>query len=372
MNPVTGQQIDFVTYLKNIANRQPNPALIQPIVRTSTTRPQVIKPEPKAKDNPAIIAQLRKAAESLQSQIDQKFNPTIATQRVTARRARIADGMAADGRRLQQIQAKLYALADTHEAGIISPLLAGIKYRGQVETLLDNREYPDGQWSADSRKKLSQLGITPVNFDEVKQAFNGLGELAQADPIQARIKKLERDLLTYKIPGFFPTPKAICDKMIDLARIEPNDTILEPGAGKGNIAEAIRQQYPDNPLFVIEFQTRLSEILTLKGFEVIGADFLDCGHKFNCIIMNPPFEKFQDIDHVLHAFSLLRPGGRLVSIMGESSFFRTDRKAVDFREWLSMVGYDEKLPNNSFFESGTGVAARIVVIRKIGRGKYNG
>lgn len=360
------QQIDFATYLRNIANRQPDPALIRPIIRTpsTTAKAQVIKPEPKVKDNSVIIAQLRKAADGMEKHIEQKLNPAIANQRVTARRARIADGMAADGRRLQQIQAKLYALADAYEAHTVPAILTKIRYRSQIELLLWNTRYPDGQWSADSRKKLSELDITPANFDEARQAFDGLGTAIQDDPVQVQIKKLERDLLTYRIPGFFPTPKAICDKMITLAQIEPDDTILEPSAGKGNIAEMIRAEYPDNPLFVIEWQSKLSQILTLKGFEVIDSDFLKCGHKFNRIIMNPPFEKFQDIDHVRHAYSLLRPGGRLVSIMSESTFFRTDTKAVEFRDWLSSIGYDEKLPADSFKKSGTGVTARIVIIDK--------
>lgn len=92
--------------------------------------------------------------------------------------------------------------------------------------------------------------------------------------------------------------------------------------------------------------------------------------KFDKIIMNPPFEKGQDIDHVITAFvQCLKEGGRLVAIMGEGAFFRTDSKAACFREWLEKAeGWSEKLPEGSFAKAGevnrTGTAARIVVVDK--------
>ncbi len=67
--------------------------------------------------------------------------------------------------------------------------------------------------------------------------------------------------------------------------------------------------------------------------------------------MNPPFENGQEIDHVRHAFSLLAPGGRLVSVMSEGPFFRSDSKAIAFRAWLDEVGAEtESLPENAFVE----------------------
>lgn len=91
--------------------------------------------------------------------------------------------------------------------------------------------------------------------------------------------------------------------------------------------------------------------------------------KYDRIIMNPPFSNRRDAEHVRHAFELLRPGGRLVAIMGEGVFFGQDKKAADFREWLEQVGgTDEKLPEGSFMDPSlpvnTGVSARMVVIDK--------
>ena len=81
--------------------------------------------------------------------------------------------------------------------------------------------------------------------------------------------------------------------------------------------------------------------------------------------MNPPFKKLADIDHVKKAYECLKPGGRLVSIMGAGAFFNSQNKAKDFRSWLDDQGgefYD--LPEDSFKNSGTGVNAKIIILDK--------
>ena len=81
--------------------------------------------------------------------------------------------------------------------------------------------------------------------------------------------------------------------------------------------------------------------------------------------MNPPFTRHQDIDHVRHAYDLLDAGGVLVAIMCESTFFRSDKKPVEFRDFLgSVYAQTIKLEPGAFRESGTDVVTRIVKIRK--------
>ena len=55
--------------------------------------------------------------------------------------------------------------------------------------------------------------------------------------------------------------------------------------------------------------------------------FLQTTGKYDKIIMNPPFENGQDIDHIRHAYSLLNDGGRVVCIMSEGTFYRNDKKS---------------------------------------------
>jgi hypothetical protein len=179
------------------------------------------------------------------------------------------------------------------------------------------------------------------------------------------IKEMERDLIGRNIPGYFPTPRPLVERMLELAQIEAETKVLEPSAGKGNIADMIRQEYPGCYLSVIEINLSLREILVAKGHELVESNFLQHQEKYSYIIMNPPFDDEQE--HVRHAYNLLYPEGRLVSIMSEGTFFRSDKKATEFRDWFESVnGYEEKLPSGSFLDSerSTGVSARIVVIDK--------
>jgi 16S rRNA G1207 methylase RsmC len=87
------------------------------------------------------------------------------------------------------------------------------------------------------------------------------------------------------------------------------------------------------------------------------------------LVMNPPFEAGQDIDHVRHAYACLAPGGHLVSIMSEAPFFRSDTKAVAFRTWLDELGgTSEHLPEDAFQRAEsfreTGCRTRLVLISK--------
>lgn len=112
-----------------------------------------------------------------------------------------------------------------------------------------------------------------------------------------------------------------------------------------------------------------SKYLSEKPYGVSYRDFLDVTKKeigtINRVVMNPPFTRHQDIDHVRHAYDLLDAGGILVAIMCESTFFRTDKKSVEFRDFLdSVYAQAIKLEPGAFRESGTDVVTRIVKIRK--------
>lgn len=162
---------------------------------------------------------------------------------------------------------------------------------------------------------------------------------------------------------YFPTPKTIAEKMIEMAAIMPNDRLLEPSAGQGAIAELFPKE---NPCVVIELNERNSKVLRDKGFGVHTKDFLEVNDMVvDKIIMNPPFSKQQDITHILHAFDVLNEGGTLVSIVSESSFFRENKKSIEFREFLARNNAEIiDLPEGTFKESGTMIKTRIVKIKK--------
>jgi hypothetical protein len=100
--------------------------------------------------------------------------------------------------------------------------------------------------------------------------------------------------------------------------------------------------------------------------ELTGVEQRDSDSGYDRIIMNPPFSKGRDIQHVRHAYELLRPGGRLVAIMGEGAFFHGNKAAEFPHGWTGATS--ERLPDGSFMDPSlpvnTGVAARMVVIDK--------
>jgi 16S rRNA G1207 methylase RsmC len=156
--------------------------------------------------------------------------------------------------------------------------------------------------------------------------------------------------------------------MLDRAQLEPGNRVLEPSAGNGSIAEAIlNTQVPGLLLEVCEINPKLREILDQKLFNVVADDFMDDdalkNRSYDRVLMNPPFEKQADIDHVRKAHRLLKPGGLLVSVMAPGFEFRQDRKSSEFRTWLNeMGGTWEDLPAESFKASGTGVGTKLVTI----------
>ncbi len=318
---------------------------------------------------------LRTLADGLTKQIDAKFNSGVSQQNPTPRRARIAESMRKAGEELQGVQSVLYGLADGLDAGTLPDCVAGLKSKAVISDILMSiarlRFSPDSWSFADYDGRLKKAGVNSANFDEVATVLDSYIVPPSAEQIAAKkIAKLERELLGVKIDGFFPTPASVIDLMLQHAGIDAGNSMLEPSAGKGDIADKLREQYPDNPLQVIEINYTLRCILAAKEHELIEADFtrLDPSKSYDRIVMNPPFEKFTDVDHIRFAYDHLNEGGRVVCIMGEAPFFRTDTKAVDFRSFLDdLGGYSIKLENafkgaESFRQ--TGVVSRLVVIDK--------
>lgn len=180
-----------------------------------------------------------------------------------------------------------------------------------------------------------------------------------------KLKVLENEAANSKISGYFPTPKKIVDQMIEIADIQEGDKVLEPSAGTGDIADSVGVGKVD----VVEYSGLLRDILKEKGHTVVGSDALEVTGTYDKIVMNPPFEKNQDIDHVTHAFNEnLNSGGRLVAITSSHFTFANDKKSQAFRELVKANGYYENLPEGSFKESrrSTGVNTCLVVLEKEG------
>lgn len=129
----------------------------------------------------------------------------------------------------------------------------------------------------------------------------------------------------HKSHQFYPTPPSLAARVVELAEVGPEDTVLEPSAGQGAIAELL----PKDRTVCIEASALHCSVLRAKGLNVVAGDFLrSMGPDIAAalgrptvtrVVMNPPFDRGQWQAHVEHASTLLAPGGRLVAILPSSA-----------------------------------------------------
>ena len=168
--------------------------------------------------------------------------------------------------------------------------------------------------------------------------------------------------------GFFETPLAVGERAMAELGLRPGMTVLEPSAGRGALANLARQA--GGEVTCVEIQPANAMHLRRLAFpRVAERDFLHLDPavlgQFDRILMNPPFDRGRDVDHVSHALRFLKPGGRLVSIMAAGVEYRSDRKTADFRATVERFGGSIRdLPFGSFAESGTNVNTVIVTLKK--------
>jgi len=182
---------------------------------------------------------------------------------------------------------------------------------------------------------------------------------------------LKAGMVVVSAPQLFPTPPSLAARMVVVARIEPGMCVLEPSAGTGNLVRAV-VDVVDTEVLAYEINAQLcaqlSRTFPSHKLQVRCKDFLTVTDFMGCyprILMNPPFEGGQDVDHVNHAWEMLAPGGRLVAIMSAGVKFRQDKKTEAFRTFVESVGGEiEDLPEDTFKPSGTSVRTVMVVLDK--------
>ena len=164
---------------------------------------------------------------------------------------------------------------------------------------------------------------------------------------------------------FFETPGELAKKMVDMAEILDRDVLMEPSAGNGRILNEF-PLHGGNEFIVYDLNPNCVQWLQDKGYYVaLARDFLEEDAKADVIVMNPPFTKQQDVKHILHAWDCLNHGGRLVSIVSESPFFRENKLSKQFREWLDENNATViRLDPGTFKESGTMVNTRLIKVIK--------
>ncbi len=306
---------------------------------------------------------LRALADGMAGDIADKFRDRLSN---TPKRQREAASARLDGFQLQRAQAGLRALAALHDAGTVPRQLASVaSKKAALDLARAEINHSGGYYDAGC-----ETG-NPAGKTEAARLFWEL--VADSGKAERAVEELRRkvDALRFaNIAGYFPTPAAVVDQMTDAANLPGGPClILEPSAGSGAICEGIKRAAPAATVEAFERHFSLRDVLALKGVELVGNDFTEAAPapRYDRVLMNPPFENGQDIEHVRHAFRFLKPGGRLVAIMSPGPFYRQDRRAVEFREWFeAMGGARVDLPAGSFKESGTGIATVLVTLDAAG------
>lgn len=130
---------------------------------------------------------------------------------------------------------------------------------------------------------------------------------------------------------FYPTPRALAERVIELAEIGPDHTCLEPSAGMGGLADLM----PKDRTICVEISQLHCTALAAKGYTVSRADFMDMptATTFDRVVMNPPFSEGRWQAHLQHAADMVAEGGRLVAILPSTAKHSTALRGFAL-EWV--------------------------------------
>lgn len=222
--------------------------------------------------------------------------------------------------------------------------------RADYERLNAVLEALGGKWTRASKSVPMGGHVFPIGTDA-------------AGLIEAAV--LTRSVNNPRAGDFFRTPTPIVRRMThDVDGL----SVLEPSAGDGRIAHSAHAAGGD--VWIVERDAD-RRTLALKNYDIKLAhptehDFLAIAptRRYDRVLMNPPFSKQQDVAHVTHALSFLRPGGTLRAITATSWRYRTTAAATSFRSlMIERRAEVEELPEGTFREEGTEVNALLITIR---------
>lgn len=240
-------------------------------------------------------------------------------------------------------------------------------------------------------------GAEPVELTSVVVADKLAEATERHAPVDARPVRIpERDTAlaaalaapTVYAPGYFPTPPALAARVAGMLPDGPL-TVLEPSAGDGALVRAVLDARPEATVTAVEPNLQLVQLLgrvvTAGGpaypseepprARVYCCNFEDFGstrdadsaypEQFGAVVMNPPFSAPGHpvlwAEHVLRAYDLLEPGGRLVAIVPAGFAYRQDRVSTRVRELVTELGGGwEDLPAGTFKTAGTQVRTVLV------------
>jgi hypothetical protein len=182
---------------------------------------------------------------------------------------------------------------------------------------------------------------------------------------------------------FFPTPPELAASVANRVHATGR-SVLEPSAGQGSLVRQLLRLNSPSRVAMIELNPENIPYLSrrnLVGRLLEDPDYnhlVHCGDfltltpatapiglrcQFERILMNPPFNKGQDLKHIVHAVThWLKPGGTLTAITlphDNDAISAALGDADDLCSWTT-----EDIDAGAFKESGTNIRTSLLLLEK--------
>lgn len=174
-----------------------------------------------------------------------------------------------------------------------------------------------------------------------------------------------------KITGsedYYPTSESLLQEITAGLDWQNITYVLEPSAGKGNIAEYVKQakgRRSQVDIDCIEIEPELRAILKDKGFRVVHDDFLTLHtyKHYDLILMNPPFS--QGARHLLKAISVQETsGGGIICILNAETLRNAyTQERQDLVQNLERYGAEIKYYEKAFSVSENPTNVELAVVK---------
>lgn len=181
-----------------------------------------------------------------------------------------------------------------------------------------------------------------------------------------------RSGLPAKDLSFYPTPDAVTEQAIRDLYIREGSRVLEPSAGTGNMVRHLLAKGAQVDAVEIDpDRVRALEGIRDPRLTVHPGNFLSLPARpeYDFVVMNPPFYGTHWMEHVVHAFDFLRPGGTLVAVLPVTAEMGESAKHETFRAWVKKHSRGWRLPftdlpPESFASSGTRVNTVVLTMTR--------
>lgn len=177
--------------------------------------------------------------------------------------------------------------------------------------------------------------------------------------------------------NFYPTPNELISKMTEDIDFRFIKSVLEPSAGKGNIARFIIGKHKEAfsyrgrsydgkelDLDVIEVDPNLQHILKGEKFRLVHDDFLSFHtfKRYDLIVMNPPFDDADE--HLLHAIKMQEKGGQIVCLLNAETLKNTySNSRKDLKRRLEELNAEVHFLEDSFAKAERKTNVEVALVK---------